>query len=349
MMMKGYMMKHLKALVTAEIFIGDLQRAYPEIDFEFCGYGHNFKMLTPEELKRKCRNVDIIISEFDTIDESVMRTAQKLKLIICCRAGVKTVIDLDAAKRNGIMVCNNVGRNANAVSDFTIGLILDLTRNISMTNRMIQEEILTTTKQTMPREYQDSLWGLEKESPYIAFRGRGLRNMTLGLVGFGCAGRLVAEKAGWFGMKIIVSDPYVDRTTVPKTVEVVEFEELLQRADIVSVHCAGGKDLKNMFSKEQFRLMKKDAYFINAARGYFVDESALIDALNNGDICGAALDVVNEEPMRPDNPLLEAKNLVITPHIAGSSSDTLRCGTDMVIEALESYLKGERPKHCIIG
>jgi len=341
-------MKKLKALVTAEIIIENILHAYPEIDFEFCGYGRDLKMLSPESFKEKCRDVDIIISEFDTIDESVMEIAKKLKLIVCCRAGVKTVVDIDAAKRKGIMVCNNAGRNAIAVSDFTMGLILDLTRNISKTNYLIKEKIITTEEQTMPKEYQDSLWGLDAESPYITFRGSGVRNLILGLVGFGCAGRLVAEKAECFGMKVIVNDPYIDYSTVPESIDVVEFEELLQSADIVSVHCAGNKDLVDMFSTEQFKLMKSSAYFINTSRGYFVDEAALIDALNHGEICGAAVDVVKEEPMKPNNPLLNVQNLIITPHIAGSSSDTLHCGTDMVIEALGSYLKNERPRNCIV-
>jgi D-3-phosphoglycerate dehydrogenase len=338
----------LKALVTAEIIKEELLKLQDAIDFQFDGYCVDHKMLDPEEFKKKCEDVDVIISEFDTISEEVLFSAKNLKLIICCRAGVNTVIDLDAAKRRGVMVCNNVGRNASSAADFTIALILDLVRNISKTNQLIHDRVLTTSKKTMPLEYQDSLWGLSGDSPYIEFRGRSLSNMTLGLVGFGCVGQLVAKRAHMFGMRVIISDPNVDSSTIPKGIERVNFETLLKRSDIVSLHCSGNPQLKHMISFEEFKMMKGSAYFINIARGNLVNEEALLQALNNGYIKGAALDVISSEPMPPDHPLLEAKNLIITPHIAGSSTETQYEGTRMVIDALKNFLQGIPPKNCII-
>ncbi len=337
-----------RALVTAEVITPMLDSLKENIDFDFDGYYIDHEVMPVDELKTKIKDYDILVCEYDTIDKEILDCAENLKLIICCRGGVKSVIDLEAAKEKGIIICNNGGRNAQAVSDFTIAFILDLTRNISKSNALIQNKVITTDVKSKPDNYQDTVWGLDNNSPFIRFRGKSVNHMVLGLVGCGFAGSLVAKKANVFGMEIIAYDPFIDPARVPEFVKLVDFDELLQKSDIISLHCNVTPESKNMFNKETFAKMKEGSYFINTARGELVNESDLIDALNSHHLAGAAIDVTFKEPISSDCPLLDAENLIITPHIAGSSYDVQVCGTQMVKDALEDFIAGVKPRNCVV-
>ncbi len=339
-------MEKLEVLCTADIDVKVLDEFSNHINIVCDGYYNSFEVMAHEELVRKISNYDILICEYDTVSADVISAAKKLKLIICCRGGVKSVVDIDEAKSKSIIVCNTPGRNANAVSDFTMGFILDITRNISLTNNLIHDRKITAIETTKPKEYKDTVWGLDKESPFIRYRGRSVNHMTLGIVGFGRSGRLVAKKANAFDMQIIVFDPYVDFSTAPSYVNEVEFEELLRRSDIVSLHCNVTQD-SPLLSYKEFETMKDNSIFINTARGELVDENAMIKALHTGQIAAAAIDVAKEEPIAPDSPLLEVPNLLITPHIAGSSDDVKIQGSIMVRDAIHSFLQGNTPEHSI--
>lgn len=334
-------MEKLKALVTAEVIKPVLERLSGRIDFEYGGYNINHEVMPRSELKERVKDIDILICEYDTIDAEIFDCAEKLKLIVCCRGGVKTVIDLDKAAEKGVVVCNNAGRNAGAVSDLTIGFILDLTRNITLTSNLIHNRIITTDVKSKPDEYRDTVWGLDNNSPFIRYRGQSVNHMTLGLVGFGHTGSLTAEKAKAFGMKILAYDPYADENAVPDYVRLTDFEEILKESDVISLHCAATPQTKGLFSMKEFRQMKDAAYFINTARGELVNEDDLIEALNSGEIAGAAIDVTEKEPISSDCPLLEAKNLIITPHIAGSALDVQVQGTYMTAEYLEKFIDSD--------
>ena len=172
--------------------------------------------------------------------------------------------------------------------------------------------------------------------------------MTLGLVGCGNAGRLVAEKARVFGMNIIAYDPYIDINRVPDFVKLVNFDDFLKLSDVISVHCTVTPQTKRMFNKQTFAKMKKGSYFINTARGEIVDENALIEALNSHQLAGAAIDVTITEPIASDSPLLDAENLIITPHIAGSAYDVQVCGTEMVCQTLEDWINNLKPRNYVV-
>ncbi len=344
-------MKKLKALVTAEMIRAELEIFSDKIDFEYAGYCIDHEVMPRAELLSRVRDIDILICEYDTIDAEVFDAANRLKLIICCRGGVKTVIDLDKAMEKGVIVCNNAGRNAAAVADLTIGFMLDMTRNISLTNSLIHNRVITMEASTKPDEYRDTVWGLDNNSPFIRFRGDSLNYMTLGLVGFGHTGRQVAERALVFGMNILVYDPYLDEEQFPSCdgrIRPVHLDELLEKSDIVSLHCVATPQTKGMFNAEKFDKMKDGAYFINTSRGELVIENDLISALNSGKLSGAALDVTVVEPIASNCPLLDAKNLIITPHIAGSSYDVQATGTAMVKESITDWLEGRKPKNCVV-
>ena len=341
-------MTKFKALVTAEVIPEILDKISDRIDFEYDGYFLNHDVMPHNELIEKIRGYDILICEYDTIDRDVFDNANNLKMIICCRGGIKSVVDLEYAMEKNVIVCNNAGRNANAVSDMTIAYILNMTRNISRTNDLIHNRVITADISSKPDEYQDTVWGLDNESPFIKYRGKSINYMTLGLVGFGHAGKLVAKKANVFGMNILVYDPYVDDSDVPDYVNKVKWDELLQQSDIISVHSILTPQTKNMFSKNVFDEMKPGSYFVNTSRGELVDENALIDALKSGHLAGAAIDVTAKEPISSDSILIDAPNLIITPHIAGSSYDVLATGSNMVLESLTKWLNGEKPQNCIV-
>lgn len=341
-------MAKLKALVTAEVIPEKLNIFSNIIDFTYDGYTIDHVVMDRQKLKDRIGGYDILICEYDTIDAEILDAADNLKIIICCRGGVKTVIDLEKAMEKGIIVCNNVGRNANAVSDMTLAFILNMTRNIVLTNTLIHDKVITEDKSTKPSEYKDTVWGLDNNSPFIKYRGRSINHMTLGLVGFGCAGQKVAQKAHAFGMNMIAYDPYVSEDVFPDYVRHVHFDELLAESDIISLHCIATPQTRGMFSKAVFDRMKDNSYFINTARGELVDETALIEALNTGKLAGAALDVTGIEPIASDSPLLTAKNLLMTPHISGSADDVQFTGTEMIVDSLSDWLSGRKPRNCVV-
>lgn len=336
----------LKALVTAEVIRDRLESAFAgQIDFVYEGYTIDHDVMPHAELVEKVKNYDILVCEYDTVSKDVFDAAGKLKFIVCCRGGVKTVIDLEAAKTKGIMVCNNAGRNAGAVTDMVMGYLLDMTRNITRTSNLIHSKQLVGEVSTKPGEYKDTVWGLDNDSPFIRFRGRSLNAMTLGIVGFGNVGRQLAPKAHAFGMRLLAYDPFSSFKDKPDYVEPVSWERLLAESDAITVHCGVSAENRGLFSKDVFAKMKAGAYFINSARGELVVEEDLVDALRSGHLAGAAIDVTRQEPIPPNSCLVGAPNLIVTPHIAGSSGDVQVCGTEMVIASLSAYLSGKEPPH----
>ena len=342
-------MGKLKALVTAETIPSILEANLGDIiDFTYDGYAIDHEVMSQETLISVISGYDILICEYDTISRAVLDAAENLKMIICCRGGVKSVVDLDAAMEKGIIVCNNGGRNAEAVTDMTMGYILDLTRNISQTSQMIHSKVLTADISTKPQEYQDTVWGLDNNSPFIKYRGRSINHMTLGIIGFGNAGKLLAKKADAFGMKILAYDPYSDFKDKPEYVDIANWNTVISESDIISVHCVLTPQTKNMFSKKEFDKMKDNSYFINTSRGELVVEEDLVNALKTRKLAGAALDVTRKEPISADSILIGVDNLIITPHIAGSADDVQFCGTKMIVESLNDFINGKKPRNYVV-
>jgi len=322
----------ITVLVTAELDRSLLSTLPSVFKISFAGYGLNREMLSPAELKEKCRDIDVLVSEFDMITEEVMKTS-RMKTIICCRAAVSTVVDLDAAKRLGICVHNNVGRNKVATADFTLSLIFDLLRNITLTDRMIHSSRIRELQHPMPVEYGDALWGLDDKSPYQLFRGPSMSEITIGIIGFGHVGQVLASKLEKLDIKYLVNTRHPG-----KDCRFVDLDTLLRESDVVSLHVSGNDSRIPIITLEQLKKMKRTAYLINTSRGYLVNEDDLYYALKNEMIAGAAIDVSMKEPMSEDDKLLELQNLIITPHIAGSSDDTITYGTKLVIDRLNELL-----------
>lgn len=226
-------------------------------------------------------------------------------LLAVCSAGAGyDVIDVEACTRAGIAVCNNSGPGAEAVAEHALGFMLDLAKKITVADRVLRGGDL---------------------GERLALRGSQLLGKTLGVIGLGAIGGRLVELCAPFGMEVLVFDPYLDEVTAAvRGVQRVTLSELLERSDFVQVTCPLTAETEGLVGKDQFAAMKPTAFFITTARGPVHDEVALRDALANGGIAGAGLDVFHEEPPHPDNPLLQLDNVVATPHTAGITVEAVR-------------------------
>ncbi len=253
--------------------------------------------LSHEELKNIIGEYDaLIIRSATKVDADIISAAKKLKVIGRAGIGLDNV-DINAATQKGIVVMNTPGGNAITTAEHTIAMMMALSRNIPQATASLKA----------------GKWEKKK------FQGRELFNKTLGVIGFGQIGRIVADRAKGLKMKVIVYDPYIKPDMIEKLdMEPVSFEELLKKADYITIHTPKTKETINMFNKDTFRMMKKGAMLINCARGGIVNEEDLYEALVSGHLAGAALDVFSQEP--PGKiPLMELDNFICTPHLGAST------------------------------
>lgn len=249
-----------------------------------------------DELLDWIGDVDGVICGDDRFTERVLDQAPKLKVISKWGTGIDS-IDQEACAERGIAVCNTPDAFSIPVADSVIGYVLCFARNLPF----------------LDREMKRGKW--EKIS------GRALHECTLGIIGVGDVGSVVAERGAAFNMTVLGNDiSSIDDEVLAETgLEVVGKDELLRRADFVSLNTDLNETSRHLVSDEQFELMKADAVLINASRGPVVDEEALVAALQGGEIAGAALDVFEEEPLPEDSPLRSMENVMLAPHNANSS------------------------------
>lgn len=253
----------------------------------------------PEYILDAIEDADIIITHFCTINRKVIDKCKNLKLIGVLRAGFEN-INVEYADQKGILVYNTPGRNADAVADFTIGMMIAECRNIARGHLGLKEG-------RWIRVYPNS--------SYIP----DLPGKTVGIVGLGEIGLKVAKRLTGFDMKMLAYDPYAKE--VPDYIKLVSLEEIMKESDFVTIHARLTNETKGMISAELINLMKPTSYLINSSRSALVDEEALYQALKEGRLAGAALDVFDVEPPGKDYPLVRLENVTITPHMAGGSSD----------------------------
>jgi D-3-phosphoglycerate dehydrogenase len=278
-------------------------------------------------------NYDIVIVEGDEIKEEVIE-GHNLKLIGSVR-GNPNNISVSAATDKGIPVLSVPGRNTNAVAELTIALILAQVRNITAAERLLKSEFFVDDFKDFGKMYND-LMGIE------------LQGRTVGIIGLGQIGYEVAKRLKGFGVEILVTDPYADKTRVKDVnVTVVELEELLKQSDIVTVHCAPTEETRGMLGANEFDLMKNTAVFINTARASITDEYALRDALQSGKIAGAGLDVFSMEPVDSDNEFLEFDNVTVMPHMGGNTKETIHRQSAVIVSNIKAFLKGDKLTHVL--
>jgi D-3-phosphoglycerate dehydrogenase len=275
------------------------------------------------------RDADALITSWGIVlNKSIISKLEKCVVIGVGSVGVD-MVDVEAATEAGIVVTNVPDVFIEEVADHTMMLLLASGRRIKIMDKLIQQGDWYEGRpvlNTVPR-----LWG-----------------QTLGLLSFGNVARAVARRAKAFGLHIIAHDPYVSELKMTgEGVEPVSFTELLERADYLSIHPALNAETSKMMGADQFQAMKNSAVIINAGRGGAIDEAALIDALQNGEIAAAGLDVLETEPPAGDNPLLTMENVIITPHAASATSrmrgeTRRRAGREVAL-----VLQGKWPMSCV--
>lgn len=228
-----------------------------------------------------------------------MESAPDLKIIARIGVGYETV-DIPAATARGIAVTTTPGAGAETVSEFAFGMIMALSRAILRNDRIV------------------------RKGGWKSINGPSIYRKTLGIVGFGLIGRQLAKWARGFDMKVVAFDPVQDsKYAADNGIRYLPLDRLLAESDYVSLHLPFTPDSKNLIGEKELSLMKPSAFLVNAARGGIVDEKALYDALKKGALAGAALDVFDKEPVSMDNPLLSLDNVIVAPHMAGSSLEGL--------------------------
>lgn len=337
----------LKTLLTAEIDKKLLPRIKEVCDVKIEGWGKKLRILNEEELIEHLAGMEVLITSYDDVTEKVINSAPELKLIACTRSNPVN-IDCEAADKRGIPVIYTPGRNSDCTAEFTIALMLNIANKIPMVYQDLKNgKYLAEEKKEIEVKSglkEDVTWALNGDSPYVIYKGMQLKGKKLGIAGYGDIGQKVAAIAGALGMEILVYDPYVSEVVINDNVQKkVSFEKLLKEADVISPHVKVVAETRNMFGEEEFKKMKKSALFVNTSRGAVIDEKALIDALRNEDIAGAALDVYESEPLAENHPFInELNNVVITPHLGGATYQAITNHTLMIIEDLERFAEGKK-------
>ena len=261
-------------------------------------------------------DVELIVTHMCPIGTEVIRRAPKLRTIGVCRAGTETIA-MDAAEARGIRVVRVPGRNAVAVAEYAVGMILAERRNIARAHHAI------------------AAGGWRKDFTNSAQESE-LAGKIVGLVGFGAIGRLVVQRLEPFGVELLVHDPFQSTQDVEACgCRCAALDELLTRSDVVSLHARRDPGEPPLIGPRELALMKPTACLINTARAYLVDTDALIDALSQRRISGAALDVFEEEPIDPDSPLRRLDNVTLTPHLAGSTREAFRRSPQMLVDMIK--------------
>jgi D-3-phosphoglycerate dehydrogenase len=274
------------------------------------------KPLTAEELLPLIKDCDGYIAGLDFVTKQVIDAASSLRVISRYGAGVDRV-DLAAARAKGIRICNTPGANAQAVADLTLALILCVARKVPMLDRKT------------------------KEGQWVRSTGIEIYGKTLGILGLGAVGKGVAKRAQGFSMKVLAYDPFIDRQySAGNNIKASDFDEVIKNADVLCLHLPLTSETRYIISDETMRRMKRGAIIINTARGGLIDEKAVYEHLQSGQLGGLGLDAYEEEPPRASG-LFELDNVVLTPHTASHTKEATANMANMAVQNLIDILSGK--------
>jgi len=296
--------------------LSSLRSLLPELEF--------FDLSTANQASERMRDAEFVLANKMLITDALMQSSPALRFIGLTATGTNNV-DLDAAERHGVAVCNIRAYCTQSVTEHVFGLLLNLTHSLSQYSAAVRA----------------GEWQRTGNFCLLSYPIRDLSAMTLGIVGYGELGRGVAKAANAFGMQVIISARPGTHTVENGR---VAFDELLHRSDVISLHCPLTEATAGLFGEREFRKMKSTAILINTARGGLVDSEALVTALEDGDIFAAAIDVLPEEPPVNGNPLLDydGANLIMTPHIAWGSNEGRQAAIEELALNVAAFLKGEK-------
>ena len=279
--------------------------------------------ITEDELLKEIADADAIVNVRSVlINRRIIEAAKNLKIIARHGLGYET-IDMDAASERNIVVTRATAQGPFPVAEFTIGLLLALSEKYIPAHASVKS----------------GKW----ES--LKYMGIEVRGKTLGIIGLGAIGSLVARMAAsGLQMRVIAYDPYVSEEKARDVgAKLMDFHSLLRESDYISVHAAVTKESKGILGRKEFDVMKKGVFVINCARGEILDEKALYEALSSGKVAGAALDVFTEEPPPRDNPILGLENVILTPHAAGVTDESLERMAIQIAENIVNIAQGRLP------
>jgi len=317
-------------MVVANPMIPHDEADYRKIGVEFI----TSPCQTEEEIINAAGDADFVLTFKIPFTRKVIAQLERCKMIYNIGTGYEA-IDLEAATEHGICVSYPDAYCSEEVAEHDMALILACARKLLPLDRAVREGKWES--------YEKREIRLKILPPMFPIQAK-----TLGLIGFGRIGRKLVPKARGFEMRVIAFDPYVPASVFEEYgVEAVELDYLLENSDFVSVHAAVTSGVRHMLGAEQFKKMKPTAYVINCARGEFIDETALYQALSRGEIAGAALDVIQGESMPPAHPLLKLENVLITPHAVYYSEESLARMRRRPFEEIERMVRGEWPQWLI--
>ena len=320
------------ALVLAPFSQDALEAIGHTLKVTYESWTDTHKIYSPEELSQRIAKeaISILVVEADFLFGEVFHESSPLKFLGVCRNSLGN-IDVKAATKHGVTVVNTPGRNAQGVAELTIGLMLSLTRGIPRLNGYVK----------------DGKWE-DPVEPYISMRGRELQGKTLGILGLGSIGRIVARLGKAFGMRILAYDPYIGIPGRRRAGALLEtLEGVLGAADFLSIHVPHSPETEGLLDSRRLGLMKAGSYIVNTAAYRVIDEEALVECLKSGRIAGAALDVHRTHPVPPSSPLLKLENVILTPHIGGATDGTIARQSWMMVEEIQNFLQGRRPRHLV--
>ncbi len=286
------------------------------------GYCEIHDRTPPPEVLPRAADAEIVLTNKTVLTRADLDRLPKLKYIGVLATGTN-VVDLAAARERGIPVTNVPAYGTNSVAQATFALLLELARRTGHHAETVRE----------------GQWSNTTEWCYWDFPLVELNGLTMGIIGFGRIGRAVAELAHAFGMNVLAHNPTAK--DAPAFVRFVPLENLLRESDVVSLHCPLTAQTKQLINAERLDLMKPTAFLINTSRGLLIEERALAEALNEGEIAGAGLDVLSAEPPPADHPLLRANNCIITPHNAWATRAARARLIRIVVENIRAFLAGK--------
>jgi glycerate dehydrogenase len=310
-----------------------LERNSVDAEVRRSAFAHEWREYATSEqsdVVERLEGATVAIMNKLSLGEAELSELPHLKLIAVAATGTDR-IDLASASRRGIAVVNVRGYAATSVSEHVLMLALALRRNLFAYREDVRR----------------GLWQQSKQFCLLTREIRDLRACVFGVVGYGALGRATADLARAFGMRVVIGEHKgVDEIREGR----VSFDELLGESDVVSLHAPLNAETRHMIGERELASMKPTALLINTGRGLLVDEAALVAALLAGRIAGAGVDVLSNEPPREGNPLLELElpNLIVTPHVAWASRESMQALADQLIETIEAFVRGE-PVNVVVG
>jgi glycerate dehydrogenase len=285
---------------------------------------HDRTGFAPENVIKTIGDADVIFTNKTPLPKAVLENVPSVKYIGVLATGYN-VVDTAAAKELGIKVTNIPTYGTSAVAQFTFALLLELCHHAGYHSEAVKNGDWT-------KSADFCFWNY----PLIELAGK-----NMGLIGFGRIGQATAKIAQAFGLNVLAFDSYQNPALLSDTCRYVSLDELLANSDIISLHCPLSDSTKEIINKNTISKMKNGVMIINTSRGPLVDEQDLCDSLNSGKVAGAAVDVVSAEPIAATNPLLKAKNCIITPHIAWAPKESRTRLMNIVVENLAAYAAGK--------